>query len=252
MCTAILLYKVIPSCPIVVAGNRDEFLARPALAPHIWTVPGENPPIRIFAGRDQKEGGTWFGINPYGLVVGVTNRYTGERDPGKCSRGRLVLDCLARDSVDRALGIVTEAQVSRYNPFNLFCLSKDSGFIVSYDGRRLLELPLDEGIHVLTNRAPDDPRDSKRDWLRSRLSDLPPDPETTFAGVSQLLASHHGEGDSPSPVCVHLPGYGTVSSFLLSLGDRKDRSRRYLYAHGAPCQTPFQDLTQAFLTLFPS
>ena len=249
MCTAIVFYKVVPSCPIVVAGNRDEFLARPALAPHVWTIPGEIPPVRIFAGRDQKEGGTWFGINPHGLVVGVTNRYTGERDPGKLSRGRLVLNCLAKDSVDRAVGTLTEAEVSRYNPFNLFCLSEDSGFVVTYDAQRFLKLPLDEGIHVLTNRAPDDTLDPKRDWLRSRLTDLPPDPDRTFARVSPLLASHHGQGDSPSPVCVHLPGYGTVSSFLLCLGERQDRGR-YLYAHGAPCHTPFQDLTEDFLTLF--
>ena len=96
MCTAIVLHRVFPSHPVVVAGNRDEWLARPALAPHVWTVQGQNSPVRIFAGKDEKAGGTWFGVNQYGVVVGVTNRYTGTRDEDRASRGELVLKCLAQ------------------------------------------------------------------------------------------------------------------------------------------------------------
>lgn len=248
MCTAIILYRVFPSHPIVVAGNRDEWLTRPALAPHVWALRGENHPVRIFAGKDQKEGGTWFGINEFGLVVGVTNRYTGTRNPDRASRGQLVLRCLAEDSVDRVLEILTSDEVSRYNPFNLFCLSDEAGWVITHDDQRFQRLPLDEGIYILTNRPPDDSQDPKKEWLRSHLHDLPSDPEAAVERFPRLLASHGG-GDSPVPVCVHLPGYGTVSSFLAFLANQRDRSR-YLYAHGSPCQTRFEDLTPEFLELF--
>lgn len=247
MCTVIVLNRVLPSHPIVVAGNRDEFLVRSSLAPHVWALPKAQGRTRIFAGKDQKEGGTWFGINQDGLVVGVTNLYTGHRDVDKLSRGQLVLKCLAVDSVDRALDILTPGEVSQYNPFNLFCLSEETGFVVTHDARRFRRIPLDPGVHVLTNRVPDDPGDAKRLWLSSRLRDLPYDPDGAAEHVAQALA-FHGNG-SPAPVCVHLPGYGTVSSCIAFLGPRRERNR-YLYADGPPCQNRFQDLTREFLTLF--
>jgi uncharacterized protein with NRDE domain len=248
MCTAIVLHRVIPSHPVVVAGNRDEWLARPAIAPHLWNVQGENSPVRIFAGKDQKEGGTWFGVNQYGLVVGVTNRYTGTRDEERASRGQLVLKCLAQNSVQEVLAILPEEEAARYNPFNLFCLSDQEGVVVTQDDQRFQRLPLEEGIHVITNRPPDDTQDPKREWLRSRLHDLPSDPDGIVEPVSQVLAVH-GDGDFPPPVCVHLPGYGTVSSFMLLLSSQKEKSR-YLYADGSPCQTEFEDLTRDLLRVF--
>jgi hypothetical protein len=248
MCTAIILHKVIPSHPIVVAGNRDEWIARTAIAPHVWSVQGENHPVRIFAGKDQKEGGTWFGVNQYGLVVGVTNRYTGTRDTERASRGQLVLMCLAQNSIDSVLAILDEQEVSRYNPFNLFCLSDEVGVVITHDDHRFQRIPIKGGIHILTNRPPDDPQDPKREWLRSRLDDLPSEPDAIVGPISQVLAAH-GEGDTCPPVCVHLPGYGTVSSFLLLLSAQKGQSR-YLYAEGSPCQSEFQDITHDLLTVF--
>lgn len=249
MCTVILLHKWLPSYPVVVAGNRDEFLTRSALPPHVWTVPGETRRVRIFAGKDRKEGGTWFGVNPEGLVVGVTNRYTGARDADRLSRGQLVSKCLAADSVDRVSGILTQQEVSQYNPFNLFCLSEEGGFIVTYDADGFQRFPLNPGVHILTNRAPDDHGDSKREWLRSRLADLPADPEALVHPLTRALA-HHAEGDDNASVCVHLPGYGTVSSCVLVLAEQRDRSL-YLYADGSPCRTRFEDLTPDLLSLFP-
>jgi len=250
MCTAIVLHRVFPAYPIVVAGNRDEWLARPALAPHVWTVQGKNRPVRIFAGKDRKEGGTWFGVNQHGLVVGLTNRYTGTRDPDRASRGHLVLKCLAQKTVQEALAILTPEEASRYNPFNLFFLTAQDGVVVTHDDQRFQRLPLEQGIHILTNRPPDDGRDPKKQWILSQIKDLPSEPDAIVEPVSRILATH-GREDSPPAVCVHLPGYGTVSSFMLLLASRKERSR-YLYADGSPCQTDFEDISPDFLKVFSS
>jgi hypothetical protein len=214
----------------------------------VWPIPGENRSVRIFAGKDRKEGGTWFGISEAGLVVGVTNRYTGTRHPDRASRGQLVLRCLAADSIDRVLAFLTPDEVSRYNPFNLFCLSEETGVVITHDDQRFQVLPLAEGTHILTNRPPDDPQDLKRQWLQSRLRDVPSDPDAAIERFSRLLASH-GEGDSPVPVCVHLPGYGTVSSFLAFLASRREQSR-FLCTDGSPCQNELEDLTPDLQRLF--
>ena len=68
MCLLVVLSRVIPGAPLVVAANRDEWLDRPALA---MTSLSEAPRIR--GGRDQRAGGTWLATSESGLVAGLTN-----------------------------------------------------------------------------------------------------------------------------------------------------------------------------------
>ena len=68
MCLLVVLSRVIPGAPLVVAANRDEWLDRPSLA---MTSLSEAPRIR--GGRDQRAGGTWLATSESGLVAGLTN-----------------------------------------------------------------------------------------------------------------------------------------------------------------------------------
>ena len=249
MCTIILLYKWIPSCPIILAGNRDEFLDRSSLPPRLWNFSHQEDSIKIFSGRDKKAGGTWLGINRFGVVAGVTNYFTGSRDPTKNSRGSLVLDCLSGEDPDQILNTLTPEKTSAYNPFNLFCLSQERGFLYS-NHPRPRTIILKQGTYILTNSGIDDSRDLKRRDLHQRLHPLSAasDPDKLESFLSQLLASHGSKGSS-SDICIHLPGYGTVSSCLLFMNQRQDQSR-FLYCHGKPCRNHYQDLSKELLKLF--
>ncbi len=240
MCTVILLYKLHPAYPVIIAGNRDEFLARPALAPHLWKTAGQGQEITILAGRDQRAGGTWMGINQFGLVTGVTNRFTGSRDPDKRSRGQLVLQCLAQEVPEQTKEGLTAHEASQYNPFNLFCLSRESGFLFTNYPEAHLQ-PLTKGVHILTNRAIEDPEDKKWNWLNSQFREPPSDPGTVERLLEQALRCHGKEADS-EPVCIHLEGYGTVSSFVAFLGNINGKST-YKYCEGPPCRDSYQDLS---------
>jgi len=251
MCTVILFYHIFPDYPIVLAGNRDEFLVRDSLAPHLWEVENSNQAVKIFAGKDLKANGTWFGINQHGLVAGLTNRYTGTRDPLKASRGRLVLDCLAQDSPDKAQKVLKFSDTALYNPFNLFCLSRKSGFfLVNYPQPRLL--PIQKGIHILTNQGIEETQDPKKRWLYHQLQAFPnpPDNALTLPSLFSALLASHGEGTEPPPICIHLEGYGTVSSFLLLLGSQREKNK-YLFCNGPPCSNPYEDLTPLLRKLLP-
>ena len=72
-----------PGGVLQVAANRDEFLKRPAAPPSIWEEGWLAP-------RDLEAGGTWLGLNPRGLFVGVTNRAGVHRASDRRSRGLLV------------------------------------------------------------------------------------------------------------------------------------------------------------------
>ena len=79
-----------PARPLIVAANRDEYYARPALAAHTWD---DHP--NIFAGRDIEARGTWLGVSTTGRFAAVTNwtqDLSGPRFPK--SRGDLPVEFL--------------------------------------------------------------------------------------------------------------------------------------------------------------
>ena len=70
VCLLIALFQVVPGAPLIVAANRDELLARPAVTMTVLRPAGP----RILGGRDELAGGTWLAVNEHGLVAGLTNR----------------------------------------------------------------------------------------------------------------------------------------------------------------------------------
>ena len=68
MCIAALAFAAHPRWALVVAANRDEFHARPALPLARWA---DAP--QIIAGRDAEAGGTWLGLTEAGRLTLVTN-----------------------------------------------------------------------------------------------------------------------------------------------------------------------------------
>src|SRR5690606_3427306 len=87
MCTLVVASHVLEGAPLVVVANRDERLGRASSPPRAWAE-------GFCAPRDEVAGGTWLGVNPHGVFVGITNRYLGPRDDTRASRGGLVVDAL--------------------------------------------------------------------------------------------------------------------------------------------------------------
>lgn len=249
MCTVLLLLQAHPVFPLVVAANRDEFLVRPSLPPHRWRPTGTGDTPTILAGKDAEAGGTWMGINPHGLVAGVTNRYTGSRSPDKDSRGRLVLRSLLHRQPAAALHDLTADDLGRYNPFNLFCVRRDHGFVLT-NHPQIWHPMLEPGATVLTNGRPGDPSDPKARWILNRFREAPASERALRERLVETL-SHHGTPAAPDPVCVHLEGYGTVSSTLLLMA-RDPKASRYLHCEGPPCRNAYRDLSAELAVLLAS
>ena len=64
MCLIVLALGVHPRLPLVIAANRDEFLARPTAAAAVWT---DLP--QIIGGRDLEKGGTWLATSTLGAFA---------------------------------------------------------------------------------------------------------------------------------------------------------------------------------------
>src|SRR5688572_27531235 len=171
MCLLVVLHRVHPKRPLVVAANRDEFLARPA---DVMTVLQERDP-RIIGGRDLQAGGTWLAINEHGVVAGLTNvpPKDGKPDKTKRSRGELPL-FLARHARARAAAaaFAREFHPRDFNPSWLLVADEHDAFYVDMthrdqDAPQIVELST--GIHVLENRALGD-FSPKADMVRAAVA----------------------------------------------------------------------------------
>jgi len=251
MCTLAAFVRVFPHHPLVVAANRDEYLARPATPPALLL---EVPP-RAVGGRDLIAGGTWLGVAESGLVAGVLNRRTSAPpDPACRSRGRLCLDLLGCRSAAAGAARLGAEPAGRYNPFNLLVADPDEAFVASQprgEGPRLTRLGA--GLHLLTNLDLNDPTCPRIAASHQRFAAggdafaHDGDVDALLRRLQTILADHATALDprGPGNLCVHAGPYGTrSSSVLLVPADR--RGIRYYHADGTPCRTRLEPVPLPF------
>ena len=150
MCTLALYFGVFDNAPLLVAANRDEHYDRPSAEPS-----SSNTSPKILAGRDLRAGGTWLGVNEYGLVVGILNRrVNGDQLPQATlrSRGLLCMDLLAHKSAAAAAAFIA-AHDSLYNPFTVMFADRGNAFAAYNDGDKIATRQLDVGLHVFSSAA---------------------------------------------------------------------------------------------------
>jgi len=244
VCTLAVYSRVFAEAPLVVAANRDEFLARRAAPPGLLR---EEPP-RVCGGRDLQAGGTWLGVGETGVVAGMLNRRSPTLpDPTCRSRGHLCLDALAYRTAGEAAAHVARQPAGRYNPFNLLIADAHQALVATQrpgESPRIVALP--PGLHVLTNLDVNDPtcpriaRSRTRFAAAGELFGADGDPDALVARLQEVLADHATAADprGPESVCVHRGPYGTRSASVVVVGSG-GIPRHYFHAEGAPCATPF-------------
>src|SRR5579883_638503 len=216
---------------------------------------------RTIGGRDLEKGGTWMGVTEAGLFVGVTNQRTyGLHDDALLSRGQLVLDALARGTVDGVLAYLATVDARQYNAFNLL-FGDARALHVAYarrDARDVAVEALAHGTWILANDrigSPEFPKTARAAELARPLASL--DGDALADAAHTLLADHElpslervppPPAGSPFPhallqqlqaICIHTPIYGTRSSAFVVVGET--RVEHYLYADGSACKSSFTE-----------
>ncbi len=227
MCLIFVAVDAHPEYRIVIAANRDEYYERPSAPACFWP---EAP--QLFAGRDLRGGGTWFGVSRTGRIAALTNYRDPEAMKAEApSRGRLVSDfLLGREKPDAYLERVC-SNARRYNGFSLlvgqgadlyWCSNRASGVHA-----------LDPGIHGLSNHLLDTPWPKVERGKRA-LGDLLAEKSFCAEDLFRILLDRTPASDELlpdtgvgpelermlSPIFIISPGYGTRSSTVLLL-DRK-------------------------------
>lgn len=229
MCTLIVARDVFPGFPIVIAANRDEALDRPSEPPRMY-----NERWRILAPRDCVRGGTWLGVNGFGVFAGLTNRADIPSQWGRMSRGTIVFRALRHYSASEAFIDLQSLRKSSLNGFHMVIADHKNAFLLKSDGQQFSYAAVDAPIIIATNQdvSVDGPPHSKRIseimacWQKRKISEELPTP----ANLTCLL-DLHGITQKDG-TCIHEPekNYGTKSSAIIVLQEDTNRNE-WLYWH---------------------
>ena len=149
MCLLVFAWRPDSTHRLVLAGNRDEFHARPAAAADWW----ENG---IVGGKDLRAGGTWLAAHRSGRYAVVTNfREPLEEGRGPRSRGELVTNYLAHGATPEAFARDIAGHARDYAGFNLLLGDPDTLVYLSNRGRG--PEVLEPGVYGLSNHLLDTP-----------------------------------------------------------------------------------------------
>jgi uncharacterized protein with NRDE domain len=248
MCTLVILRRPDHPWPVVIGANRDEMIGRMALPP------GRHWPDRpeIVAGLDRLAGGSWLGLNDWGVAAAILNRHGSLGPaPGQRSRGELVLEALDHPDAVAAAEALAHLDPRAYRTFNLIVADNRDGFWLRHADTGKIEVrPLKDGLSMVAAGEIDDLRTRRLELAAPRFrAARPPDPERDDWAEWEALLS---DGESPpgeppeSAMRFRLPhGYGTVSSALVALPQPNaiGQKPRFRCAQWQPTQIPWADVT---------
>jgi hypothetical protein len=249
MCTVVILRRPDNRWPVLIGANRDEMIDRP------WHAPGRHWPDRpeVVAGLDVLAGGSWLGINDWGVAAAVLNR-TGSLGPapGLRSRGELVLEALDHaDAVDAAEAL-SYLDPDAYRTFNLIIADERDGFWLRHDGGRRIEVqPLTEGLSLIAASDVNDLGTRRLELAMPAFRAWPvPQPDQgEWSAWQQLLGSTRAPPGEPptSAMRFRTNGYGTVSSALVALPPRGEAELRpvFRFASWLPEEVAWHDISLA-------
>jgi len=247
MCTLAILRRPEHDWPVVIGANRDEMIDRSA------KPPGRHWPDRaeIVAGLDVLAGGSWLGLNEWGVAAAVLNRH-GSLGPaaGLRSRGELVLEALDHaDAVDAAAAL-SDLDPAAYRTFNLIVADNRDAFWMRHaDTGRIEARPLKDGLSLIAAGEIDDLRSPRLALAAPRFRAAPaPDPgREAWTAWQDLLGDDTVPPGAPSEAALRFRtprGYGTVSSALIALPAvlSAERPAVFRYADWLPEASPWRDV----------
>ena len=208
--------------------SRDEHRSRgvavPPLVEHGNGVGWISP-------RDSDSGGTWVGVNSFGVSVGIANLFVDGRPvpPGrKISRGLLVEQLLDSPSTLQVERRLRAFDLEPFEPFTLVALEAGRDpFILRWDRSSSAAVaPL--GSHLLVTSA-----GGSRSIEERRIHLFAPGEQGMTADTIEQLY-RVPPGSEPASVCVHRPDVMTVSLTRIEVGIRQVS---LTYTPGQPCQT---------------
>ena len=246
MCTLLILRRPEHDWPVIIGANRDEMIDRRSKPPgRHWA-----DRVEVVAGLDLFAGGSWLGVNDWGVAAAILNRH-GSLGPtaGLRSRGELVLEALDHADAARAAEALSHLDPASYRTFNLIVADNRDAFWLRHAGTGRVEArPLKNGLSIIAAGEIDDLRTRRLELALPAFRAWPaPDPDKEdWDGWQSLLGSTRAPPGEPANAAMRFRtnGYGTVSSALIALPAVATPERRpvFRYAEWLPAETPWRQV----------
>lgn len=192
MCLIAFAWNTHSHWRLLLAGNRDEFHARPSAALARW----DDAPI--IGGRDLEAGGTWLGVTDGGRCGVVTN----VRDPNDpqlgASRGLLVTDFLDGDADATLHAQRLLRTAAGYRPFNLLTFDAQAAFYLGNRPEPRMQA-VAPGIHGLSNADFNTPWPKTRALMQRLQQWTDAGDALDFTPLFAALADEHVAPDTQLP-----------------------------------------------------
>src|SRR6516165_2949539 len=207
----------------------------------------------LIGGLDILAGGSWLGINDWGVAAAVLNRHGSLGPaPDRRSRGELVLEALDHADATAAADALSDLDPEAYRTFNLIVADESHGFWLRHAGGPRIELrPLKEGLSMIAASDLDDLATRRLELALPAFRAWPvPDPDhNDWFGWQSLLGSTRAPPNEPATAAMRFRtgGYGTVSSALIALPARGEPERRpvFRFAEWLPHTSAWCDVMSA-------
>ena len=230
-------YKKLTDAPLLVVLNREEDPARGSLSPKI-----QSGRPRSVCGVDQLHGGTWAGVNQHGLFVAVVNSPKKALPADPRSRGLLCRELLGCLNAEEALDMAQrELLTGCYAGANFVCVDRASGGVV-HGGDDIDIEKFKPGLHIVSEHRVNDINDYRQEFARRLLTLQRIDSAISFFAVASRAFSSSPDASGKMGVLIKNPNRKTVSSMLLSLTEKTQRSVMQ-YAAGSPDTCPYEDVS---------
>ena len=221
MCTLFIHRSKNSDWPILIANNRDEYLAR------TFKSPGYHWNNNIFAGKDISKGGSWLGLNENGLCAAILNRASNElKNKNLNSRGKIIIDILNKSDAKSALKYIESSFKKDTRFFNLFISDYKNAFWIKYDQNEFKSFVVPYGFSIIDNYDLNDNKSPKQKLYRNIfLKKKIPNPSINYFKSWQELLFLEDKYDNVNLSSVFVKdknnNYGTVCSSIIGLPNKK-------------------------------
>lgn len=223
MCTVSWLYE---AEGYELLCNRDENLDRaPALGPRVHVLGG----IRFMAPIDGEAGGTWIGVNEFGVALTLLNGPPGIGAVPHTSRGVLALELLSATCQGEVCERLRRRDLSEFAPFTLAVFdTRVPAVTLEWSGEELAICGEPRAPLVSSSFDRAGVVFSRR-WEFARMVSAS---SKLSAAVLSAFHESHAHGPSAYSACMHRPDAQTVSFTRV----RVTRSKATMsYMPAAPC-----------------
>lgn len=211
--------------------NRDERHTRQRAAPPQLQ---QRAGVTFIAPVDGDHGGSWIGVNEFGLSLCLLNRYQDETArplQTPVSRGLLLTELMDSDSPAQVSCRIKQHDLTRFQPFTLLALAPGTpALIVHWTGRELLNGRSAEAQMPLTSSSYETARVIES--RQQQFAELTQQAGQITADLLLNFHRSHAPERGPFSVCLHRADAATVSFSHISVAGG---AIRFDYHSAAPC-----------------